>query len=281
MKAKKTVIDRDKLYSSSEVRKLLGISSSTLSTLVERGTIEKVIPPGYKQGFYTKNSVDEYRKQREIFDDIYTGKQSRRLIVKKASKDDQSGIFEMEKEVLGATVPLERRLEWQAKNPDIDFVAIYNGQVIGHMSLIPLKQQALTALLKGEIRGWEVPAEDVETYEPGKQYNLFIMALAVRKTEGRPNSMYAALLLREVQDFLYEIADKEILIKAIYATSRTRDGIYLAERFNMETIKEWSTPHRKCFVMDMSKSSAKMAKAYREYVASLRLSKELTVGILP
>src|SRR5579875_855204 len=253
MKAKKTVIDRDKLYSSSEVRKLLGISSSTLSTLVERGTIEKVTPPGYKQGFYTKNSVDEYRKQREIFDDIYTAKQSRRLIVKKASKDDQSGIFEMEKEVLGATVPLERRLE----------------------------RQALTALLKGEIRGWEVPAEDVETYEPGKQYNLFIMALAVRKTEGRPNSMYAALLLREVQDFLYEIADKEILIKAIYATSRTRDGIYLAERFNMETIKEWSTPHRKCFVMDMSKSSAKMAKAYREHVASLRLSKELTAGILP
>ncbi len=280
MATKRGGIDRDKLYSSSEVRKLLDISASTLSTLVGKGTIEKVVPPGYTQGYYTKSSVDEYRKQREIFDDVYIAKQARRLVVKKAQRDDQNSIFEMEKEVLGATVPLDRRLEWQIKNPDIDFIATSDGQVIGHMSLLPIKEQPLTALLKGEIRGWEISAEDIETYEPGNQYNLFIMALAVRKIEGRPNSMYAALILREVQQFLFEAADKEILIKAIYATSRTRDGIYLAERFDMETIKEWSTPRRKCYVMDMSKSDAKMAKAYREHVTSLKLSTELTAGIL-
>jgi hypothetical protein len=280
MKAANAAIDRRKLYTSTQVRKLLGISGSTLSSLVEKAVIEKITPPGYKQGFYTRASVDEYRKQQELFTEAYKAKQDRRLTVRSAQRDDQDSILEMEKEVLGATVPLDRRLEWQIKNPNIDFIATLNDEVIGHMSLLPLKEKALLAMLKGEIRGWEIPAEEVEVYELGKQYNLFIMALAVKQLENRPSSMYAALILREAQRFLFEIADKQILVKAIYAVSRTRDGIYMAERFEMEPIKMWSTPRRKCFVLDMGNSNAKWARLYREHVASLRLPQEITKGIL-
>ena len=55
------------LYTSSQVRELLGITPSTLTRLVDRGIIEKVIPPGRKQGYYTKKSVHAFLEQQTQF----------------------------------------------------------------------------------------------------------------------------------------------------------------------------------------------------------------------
>lgn len=280
MKATSSNVDRSKLYTSTEARKLLDISGSTLKNLVEKGIIERVVPYGYAQGFYTKESVDEYHKHQEIFTETYTAKKKGTIEVRKARREDEAKILEMEREVLGATIPLDKRLEWHIKNPEIDFVAISNDVVAGHLSLLPLKEETLTALLKGEIRGWHVTAEEVEAYQLGKQYNLFVMAMAVRDTQ-YPGINYGALLLREAQTFLFELANKDILIKAIYATSRTRDGIYFANRFGMETLPEYSTSHRHAFRLDLAKSDKKWARQYREYVSSLYLLSEETQKTSP
>lgn len=279
MKAKGSLVDRSKLYTSTEVRKMLDISGSTLKNLVEKNIIERVVPYGYTQGFYTRESVDDYHRHQELFTETYTAKKTGRLEIRKARREDEAQILEMEKEVLGATIPLDKRLEWHIKNSEIDFVAISNGIVTGHLSLLPLKEETLTALLKGEIRGWHVTAESVEKYQSGKQYNLFVMAMAVRDAE-YPGVNYGALLLREAQQFLFELANREILIRAIYATSRTRDGIYFANRFGMETLTEYSTPHKLAFELDFTKSSKKWATQYRAYIQDLHMPEEITRDIL-
>jgi hypothetical protein len=165
------------------------------------------------------------------------------------------------------------RAEFYKKNNDIDFVAEKNGKIIGHLSLFPLPEHVIMSLLRGDIRGWDLTANDLERYEPGKRYKLFVMAIAVERNEQAP-SIYSGLLIREAEKALVEMAWKGILVDAIYATSRTKDGIYLAGRIGMDIIPEVSTAHRKAFVLDMSKSDARWAREYREYVATLDLSKE-------
>src|SRR2546428_2799428 len=223
-------LNTDQLYTSAETRAKLGISPSTLTTLVEKGVIEKVIPKGYTNGYYTKTSVDEYAMQQNLFVQTYSLKKENKLEIRKAVGEDQPGIFEMEKEVLGATLPLEKRVELYKKNPNIDFVAVKGDKVIGHLSLYPLPMPIIQRLLEGKMRGWDITADDLEAYEEGKQYQLFVMAIAVRKEEQQAGRIYAGLLIREAQKSIFELAWQRILIKAIYATSRTKDGIYLAAR---------------------------------------------------
>lgn len=261
--------DTEHLYSSAEVRKLLGISPSTLTSFVDKGIIEKVTPVGYTNGFYTKVSVNEYQRQQTLFEQAYRLKKESKLEVRKAVGEDQPGILDMEKEVLGATLPLERRVEYYKKNNDIDFIAVKGNDVKGHLSLFPLPKHIIEALLRDEIRGWDVSPDSLEKYEPGRRYNLFVMAIAVRRKEQAP-SIYAGLLLREAEKALCDMVQRGILIDAIYATSRTRDGIYLAGRMGMEIIPEWSTAHRKAFVLDMNTSDALWAREYREQTKSIR-----------
>src|SRR5713226_1670090 len=226
-------VDMDKVYSSSQALEKLGISPTTLKNLVDKEVIEKVVPPGYQRGYYTRASVDEYYEKQRLFVETYTSEKKRTLEVRKVTESDQEKIFEMEKEVLGVTVPLENRLEWWRKNPDIDFVARTDDEVFGHLSLIPLPKDILLAKLRREIYGRDMNADKIEAYQTGKQHDLFVMAMAVRKSYHN-GSIYAALLLREAQKSLYELAFQGKLVRAIYATSRTRDGIYLAQRLGLE-----------------------------------------------
>ncbi len=272
--------DTDKLYTSAQTRQLLGISPSTLTTLVEKGVIEKVIPIGYTNGLYTKASVDEYLRQQNLFMQTYSLKRENKLEIRKAVGEDQPGIYEMEKEVLGATLPLDKRAEFYKKNPDIDFVAVKDNKVIGHLSLFPLPENVILALLQGKMRGWDITADQLENYEAGKQYRLFVMAIAVDKNEQQAGRIYAGLLIREAQKAIFEMAWQKVLVRAIYATSRTKDGIYLAGRMGMDTIAELSDTHRKAFVLDTGTNETRWAQEYRDYLATLDLPARLTDGIL-
>jgi hypothetical protein len=274
------ILNTDQLYTSAQVRKILSISPSTLTTLVEKGFIEKVTPVGYKNGFYTKVSVDEYYRQQNLFMQTYSLKRENKLEIRKAVGEDQPGIYEMEKEVLGATLPLEKRVELYKKNPDIDFVAVKDSRVIGHLSLFPLHEQVIRLLLEGKLRGWDITADDLEAYKAGNQYKLFVMAIAVDKNEQQAGKIYAGLLLREAQKTVFEMAWQKILVRAIYATSRTKDGIFLASRMGMDTIPELSDVHRKAFVLDIGTGETHWAREYRDYLRTLELPPSLTEGIL-
>jgi hypothetical protein len=264
----------NQLYTSAQARKILGISPSTLTRLVDKGIVEKVTPPGKKQGYYTKKSVHDYLEQQNLFIETYAEQKEEGLTAQRATQADQSGIVELHKEVYGpaGTPPLETRLEWNQRNPDMDIVVRLNSQIVGHLQLMPLNPKALEAMLTGAIRGWEVRADDIETYEPNKRYNIFVMSAAVQQGKKESISrLYAALLLREAQRTLYEMAEQGKLIQRLYATSRSRDGIFLAQRMGFDLLPQYSTAHRKAFVLDMGKSNAKWAREYREWVASLRL----------
>ena len=71
------------------------------------------------------------------------------------------------------------------------------------------------------------------------------------------------------------MAKHGILCRAMYATSHSRDGIYLAEQMEFAMIAEHSTARRKAFVLDMKTSHARWAREYRSHLTLLKLPSRL------
>jgi len=190
----------------------------------------------------------------------------------------------MEAKLLGGPhniVSIERRIEWQRKNPNIDFVVVDGDEIVGHLALIPFRREAIQPMLEGKIRGWQISPDDVVPYEPGKQYSIFVMNFNVK--QDAPDNLpgiYAALLLRRAKVFSFELADEGKIIRNVYATSVTKSGVFLANRMEFTPLTEYSNPRRKVFEMDMATSKAEWAHEYRSYLEYLKLPKAWTTGII-
>src|SRR6266702_1859386 len=57
----------EQLYTSSEARSKLDISTSTFKRLVDGGKIRKITPPNRKQGMYIKEDVDKIAEEMRPF----------------------------------------------------------------------------------------------------------------------------------------------------------------------------------------------------------------------
>ena len=272
--------DSSTVYSYTQVIKMLGISPSTLTNLVDKGAIEKVVPPGKKNGYYTRKSVDGYQNQQNLFLDTYIERKTNKLEIRKAHRSDQEAIFNFEKTIYPDPAPLELRLEWFDKNPNIDFVAFLDGEVIGHLSLLPIPEATILTYLASKEVHW-FTGKTIEAYEPNKQYTLYIMSAAVKQLEDQNwSKYYAGHLLEEGIKCISAIAEEGKIIRRIYARSRTQSGIFIANRLQFDALAELSTTRRHTFVLDMATSPSKWARQYRELLRSLDLPKETTNGIL-
>lgn len=273
----------NQLYTYTEVREKLGIGPATLTSLVDKGIIKRVIPPGRKTGYYLKTDVDDYFEKMSLFARAYTSRIEGSYRVRMATEADIIGIIEQHHRVFGSTVStpvadMKARFE---KNPEMSFVAEVDGKIVGHLELMPLKESALTAMLNGSIRGRQIKPNDIETFDEEKQYNIFIMYLAVDQNEETSKKrMDAAMLMREAELFWEEMANKGRLIKGLFATSRTRDGIFILERMEFKQIPEFSDSKKKAYILEMATSKSAIAQKYRELLKSLNLPGFLTEGII-
>ena len=279
----KSKTNMDQLYTYTQVKEKLGIGPATLTSLVDKGVIQRVIPPGRKTGYYVKSQVDDYFEKMNIFAQTYTTRTENKYEIRLATEKDIHGIALQHQKTFGVNgaVPEEIQLAWHQKNPYIDFIATLDDEVVGHLELVPLIDKALMGMIQGTLRGWDITADDIEKYDEEKQYNIFIMYMAANPTNNNIDKrMDSALLMREAQKFMAEMAEKSRLIKAFYATSRTREGIFLLERMQFAQLNEYSDARRKSFVIDMGKNDGPLAKEYRKYVKSLKLPRKLTQGII-
>ena len=174
----KQATETSELYTSSETRKKLGISASTLTNLVTKGVIEKVIPIGYERGYYTKKTVDEYYEQQQVFKHNYNieqdvaqaqdtkeqhnEKESAKIVFSVAKVEDMEEEYELAKRAIGFTMSAERRREWYYKNPDCDFIVRRNGHFVAFMRLLPIEHNTLIKVMKGEMKGVNVTADNVQ-----------------------------------------------------------------------------------------------------------------------
>ncbi len=186
------------LYTSSEAReKLGGISSSTFKILVDEGKIRKVTPPGRKQGTYVREDVDKLAGAMQVSASKKGTARKRRSLRGLPSQEKSEGeidwmserdlpyllAYDYEMYGVDATVDISKMHSWWQKNPRMTRVIFDKRDrrnIWGTLSILPLRQETILKILKGEMEEHDITAGDILAYEPGGRYDGYIPAVSVK-----------------------------------------------------------------------------------------------------
>lgn len=274
------------VYTSKETREILSVSSSTLATLVEKGLIEKVTPPGKKHGFYTKASVDNYHNQQMAFREAYIFKsselpsqettRSQDIEFREATINDIGQEAQLAGLVFGEKAEArEARKAFLQANPHSDYHLYDQGKLVAYINLFPLKHEAIMDYIEGRTTVWDTNPENIESFEPGKPVECLIadmitspMVPPVKRTH------YGRRLLKGLLGKLIEMGEQGIQITKIYAGSgpKTPLGLHILRHAGFREIYRRGEG-KVMFELDMMNTDRKILRQYREAVKQWKQAK--------
>lgn len=262
-------------YTAKEVMSKLGIANSTLYHYVETGKVRRVVQPGKKDGYYPKAEIDKMVRAKEIFILQYATDAS---LFDKAREEDIQAITDLGIEIFGkhASPNYETRLAQYHANPDIFYVLRQEELIVGYLGMFPLKHEAIEAIMSGitedRFRSGLLTPENILPFEPGKVEELFLI-IAVRQ-ELKRSITYGARLIGGGVETLESFARKGIIIKRLYATSRTRDGIKLSRDMGfIQVTPATEEDDLSRFELDLEKTNSPLLKKYRRIVQKVLTEK--------
>jgi predicted DNA-binding transcriptional regulator AlpA len=224
-------------YSATEVMKKLGIASSTLYHYVETGKIRRVVPPDKRDGYYIKAEIDRMVKAKELFMLQYATDTS---VFEKAREEDVAGITDLGIELFGknGSPNYETRLAQYHANPDIFYVLKQDDLIVGYAGLFPLKAEAIEKIMSGvpesSFRTGLLTPEYITQFKQGEADHVFTI-IGVRQGLAR-STIYGSRAIAGVIEALEHFARNGVIIKKLYGTSRTQDGIRLARGLDFKQV---------------------------------------------
>jgi hypothetical protein len=267
-------------YTSAQVREKLDISSSTLKNLVERGLIEKVTMPGYKQGHYTKESVDQYFEQKQLFTKKYLeeeqtattrdSEEPTTTMTEVRTREEMEQCMEISQALFGVGMDVvDERMKILEKNASTYFMLKKDNEAIGYFSLMPLKFGKLDDLLKQTLPV-RTNVEDIEEFKSGVQIDLYLTAIGVKPGFSTPDKLkYGSRLLGRLIDLILDLGKQGIEINTIAARSNMPDGIRLMKHAGFTEI-EPATPERRTFIIYVKESGIPFMQQYKRALADWR-----------
>ncbi len=248
-------------FSAREARQQLGLNVGAFYYLIDTGKVKRLTPPGKKQGFYSKHQIERLVRERlkRIADEEEPG-----TAFRKATVDDIHEEYELAVLVLngsaGYGIPTYEA--WLHKNPDTNFIVRDQGRLVACMHVLPIKQETITRWIKGEIREWEIRAEDVLSYTPRRSVECIITGMATTlDVDKRKRRQYGVRLIRGFLHFLHDLAGQGITITRFYAISAIPEGIAILRQAKFE--ERGHLGKRVVFELNPLTSETRMAKAYR------------------
>jgi len=157
-----------------------------------------------------------------------------------ATPEDVAWIAGLESSVYSRedAVPEAVLKEWYAANPDgFSVVKTSAGENIGHIDILPLRPEALAALLEGRIVEKDIPGSAL--FRPGERdriRDLYVESLIMRPAGGGPSA--AGLRLVEGFPCLIERICDASRVRMIYALAASAGGERLMKRLGFERFKE-------------------------------------------
>jgi hypothetical protein len=268
-------------YNGKEAAQRLGLPVGTFYHQVKTGRIEKVIPPGSKEGYYPKKVIDKLAQARELF--VLLNSIEPIMFERAVSEEDIKGIYDLTVAIygIGGTPSYEERLKIWHKNPYVYYVVRQENIVVGYISLIWFTDEALQHLMRqtpklsrssaaGNGIYSVTGAENVRPFIAGHPIDSLFISLAVRpgmtNTEQRS---YSFKLLRDTLGVLETFALQGMIVKKLYATSERSDGIRLARKLGMkETKYEGDNVLR--YELDLETTTSKMLLPYQEVLKEIQ-----------
>lgn len=259
-------------YTATGAIKKLGMPRATFFHFVKIGKIKKVVPEGYTEGYYPKKDIDKMALAREMMTLGYTTDSS---IFRRVEEKDIQGIYDLGIALFGtATTPsYETRLACYRVNTDAYYVVEQDGFIVGYLYMLPLKTEAIARLMGEEqettmshlqaMRSEIIVPENILQFRPGEADNVFL-TVAVRQGLAR-SKYYGMKLISGGYEVLKDFARKGVIVKKLYATSRTPDGVRLSKGLGFgEKIIPGSDVRR--YILDLETNDSPFVQEYREIV---------------
>lgn len=255
-------------YTASEAMKILGLASSSFYDYIKAGKLKRVVPPGRKDGYYPKSQVDAIIKARELFVLEYATDEA---IFEKAQEEDIKGMTDLSIELFGrsGTATYETRLAQYHANPDIFYILRQDDLIVGYLGFFPLKQEAIDKIMSGVeesfFRTELLTPTNITPFKPGEADNIFLL-IGVRQNL-KKSKIYGARVINGGIEVLEHFARKGIIVKHLYATSRTQDGIRLCKGLGFKQVTPaFEEDDLLRFRLDLETTESHLFKKYQRIV---------------
>lgn len=259
-----------KYYTAREAQKILGMTYSALRNQVDAGNIQSTTQPGSRQAVYSKEHVDRLKAEMEAW--LLSRHQAEMPAAKfvKATIEDMPEAVALAGEVFGGlnTIPVQKRIEWLEKNPDIDYLLIQEGVAVGYLSLVPLQAETIEDLLTLRRYAKDLTAGDILAYEPNTPVDIYGMAIGVKPGFSKSQKrVYGERLIFGARNVILNLGKQGILIHRIVAHSFTPEGIRLMIRIGF-TETPPKAPGLRDFLIDVENSGIPLIMEYKRELAA-------------
>ncbi len=142
-----------------------------------------------------------------------------------ATSDDAFGIYRVLASFGWPATPPALRQTWYQTNDQLDFVVVQYRLIMGYVSLVPSKPEAMEDMVSGRKKSWQMKATDILPFESGKHYDLFT-GIAVRDIAHR--AAYTTKLVYGMRRQITIWRQSGIMIDRLLAHSAEKEGQQLA-----------------------------------------------------
>ena len=229
--------------------------------LIETGKIKRITPPGKKRGFYSKHQIEKLAKERLKCVNV---EEEEGPTFMKATWDDLDEEYELATLLLNgnAAYGVPTYNTWLSKNPDTNFIIRDQGRLVAFLLVLPIKQRTIKRWINGEIREWEIGAEDILPYTPKSSLECIILSMATTSdVDKSKRSAYGLLIIRGFLNFLHELATQGITITRFYSIGTTVEGSTILKEAGFE--ERGQLGKRVVFELNPTTSLSRMAQEYR------------------
>ncbi len=260
------------LYTSTEARNKLNISTSTFKRLIDSGKIRKITPPNKKQGKYLKEDVDKIAREMKPFAHTTDrrgtpGRKKSNLstLVDWQKISDLPAILKLDLEVYHERYvgDINLYIAWERKNPKITFISFESTnreKILAYLSMIPLPEQNILEILKGERGEHSISPDEIENYTRKGGYTL--LAESAVTHPDHPEQLNH--VLRAAFDFWCE-QYPERYIEKIYAQAASNHGDMLIRKLFFSPLYGIADD---AYVLDLRKPGISMiVRKFQEIIA--------------
>ncbi|HVB60313.1 MAG TPA: hypothetical protein VNE61_03885 [Ktedonobacteraceae bacterium] len=252
-------------YTAAQAKQVMSITDGMLYNFIRNGDIEPVKLPGRKHSVYKRDQIDKLARELKEFTPRKTAKPTKFV---RATKEDLVTIMEISDILFGAgrsVTPLEKRITWLEKNPDTYHVLKQGNQVVGYVSILPLKANSpkMKPLLGGTT-AVDITPDDIVEFEEGVHTDFYVMSIGVKPTESiNEKHTYGSSLIRGLRQILIELGRKGVIIETIAARSDTPDGIRVLRHTGFTEI-EPLLPGKRAFIISVPESGVPLIMEYKQ-----------------
>jgi hypothetical protein len=248
-------------YTSGEARQYLDMDVGAFYYLVETGKIKRITPPGKKRGFYSKHQIERLANERLNY--VMDEEEARPMFMK-ATWDDLDEEYELATFLLNGNAPygVPTYHTWLSKNPDTNFILRDRGRIVAFLIVLPVTHSTIKRWIDGEIREWEIGAEDILPYTPLHPLECIIMSIATTSDVDKcTRRKYGLRIIRGYLNFLEVLATQGITINRFYSMGTTVEGSNILKQAGFE--ERGQLGKRVVFELNPTTSASRIAQAYR------------------